>query len=324
MRRSPVALALVAVALTAAACGGSGKSSSSSDTAGTEVAASDNGNAAGILSAIDTKAATGPQKLKLDLTLDIKGSPSDAQLAVFTKRPINVGLDGVVDATGKVGDVNVSVKLGDTPIQAEIRYGGAKSWIQIDGKWYDLPADALSSTTGQSLPSGTSVSSVDAGKILAAIGDPSKLLENASVSSEKVEGIDSDKVSGDVNMAGVATAVANISKSMGTSDAKAPTQAEIDKVVAQLDKVVKKAHVDLWVGKDDHKVHRVAFAVDATMDAATKTSSGIEALALNFDVTTVDAGAPDVSAPSSVGTRAEFQTALIGLLGKVMGGAASG
>ena len=63
-----------------------------------------------------------------------------------------LGLDGVVDATGKSGDVNVSVTLGDTPIEAEIRYGGGKSWIQIDGKWYDLPADALSSTTGQSLP----------------------------------------------------------------------------------------------------------------------------------------------------------------------------
>ena len=129
--------------------------------------------------AIDTQAVTGPQKLKLDLTVDIKGSPTDAQLAVFTKKPINVGLEGVVDATGKSGDVKLSVTLGDTPIDAEIRYGGGKSWIQIDDKWYDLPADALSSTTGQSLPTGTSVSSFDAGKILAAIGDPSKLLENA-------------------------------------------------------------------------------------------------------------------------------------------------
>jgi len=324
MRRSPVALALVAVALTAAACGGSGKSSSSSDTTGTEVSASGNGNAAGILSAIDTKAVTGPQKLKLDLTVDIKGSPTDAQLAVFTKKPIHVGLDGVVDATGKSGDVNVSVALGDTPVEAELRYGAGKSWIQIDGKWYDLPADALSSTTGQSLPTGTSMSSVDAGKILAAIGDPSKLLENASVSSEKVEGIDSDKVSGDVNMAGVANAAASLSQSMGDSGSKAPTQAEIDKVVKQLNDVVKTAHVDLWVGKDDHKVHRLAFAVDAAMDAATQKSSGIESLTLNFDVTTVDAEAPDASAPPSVGTPAEFQTALIGLLGKVMGGAAAG
>jgi hypothetical protein len=318
-----VALALVAVALTAAACGGSGKSASSG-TSGTAAAASDNGNAAGILSAIDTKAATGPQKLKLDLTVDITGSPTDAQIAVFTKQPINVHLDGVVDATGKGGDVKVSLTLGKTPIDVEIRYGGGKSWIQVDGKWYDLPADALSSTTGQSLPTGTSVSSFDAGKILAAIGDPSKLLQNASVSSEKVEGVDSDKVSGDVNMAGVATAAANLSKSMGNGGAKTPTQAEIDKVAAQLNDVVKKAHVDLWVGKADHKVHRLAVAVDATMDAATKKSSGIEALALNFDVTTVDAAAPDVSAPSSVGTQAEFQTALVGLLGKVMGGAAAG
>ena len=79
-------------------------------------------------------------------------------------------------------------------------------------------------------------------------------------------------------------------------------QAEIDKTVAQLNKVVKKAHVDLWVGKSDHKVHRVAFSVDAAMDDATKQSSGIDSARVNLDVTTVDTSAPDMSAPSSVGT----------------------
>ena len=49
-----------------------------------------------------------------------------------------------------------------------------------------------------------------------------------------------------------------------------------------------------------------------------------DSLDLKLDVTTVDASAPDVSAPSSVGTAAELQTAVIGLLGKVMGGAATG
>ncbi len=194
MRRSPVAVvALVAVALTTAACGSSSKSS---DSATTSASASDSGDAAGILSAIDTKASTGPQKIKLDLNVDIKGTPKDQQLAIFTKQPIHLGVDGAVDSAGKSADVNVSVTLGSSPIEAEIRSGGGKSYIQVDGKWYDLPASTLSSTTGTSLPAGASVSNLDAGKILAAIGDPSKLLDNASVSSESVEGIDSDKVSG--------------------------------------------------------------------------------------------------------------------------------
>jgi hypothetical protein len=324
MRRSPVAVAaLVAVALTVTACGSSSKSSDSSS-ADTSASASGSGDAAGILSAIDTKASTGPQKIKLDLTLDIKGTPKDQQLAVLTKEPIHLSVDGAVDSTARSADVNVSVTLGKTPIEAEIRTGGGKSWIQIDGKWYAVPADALSSTTGTSLPTGASASNLDAGKILAAIGDPSKLLDNASVSSESVEGIDSDKVSGDVNIAGLATAAATLSTSMGDSTSTPPTQAEIDKVVAQLNKIVKTAHVDLWVGKSDHKVHRVAFKVDATMDAATKQSQGIDSLSVNLDVTTVDSSAPDVSAPSSLGTQAEFQAAVIGLLGKVVGGSASG
>jgi hypothetical protein len=327
MRRSPVALAvLVAVALTASACGSSSKSSdttSPATTGGSGDSGGGAGGATGVLKAIDTSAATGAQKLKLDLAVDVKGSPTNAQLALFTKQPIDLTVDGVVDAGGKSADVNVSVTLGKDPINAEIRTGGGKSWLQIDGKWYDLPADALSSTTGQSLPSGVSASNLDAGKILAAIGDPSKLLDNATVSSEKVEGIDSDKVSGDVNITAAAEAVAKLSTSMGSSSG-APTQAQIDKSVAQLQKVLKTAHVDIWVGKSDHKVHRLAFSADAAMDDATKTSSGIDSLDLKLDVTTVDASAPDVSAPSSVGTAAELQTAVIGLLGKVMGGAATG
>jgi hypothetical protein len=328
MRRTPVALAFVAVALTAAACGSSGKSANSSTdssaTTGTQASSSGSGDAAGILSSIDRSAATGPQKLKLDLTVDIKGTPSNPQLAIFTKEPIHLGLDGVIDSAGKSGDINVSVTLGKTPINAEFRYGGGKSWIQIDGKWYDLPADALSSTTGTALPSGASAGNLDAGKVLSAIGDPSTMFENTSVSSEKVEGIDSDKVSGDINIAAVAAAAAKLSAASTGTTTTTPAQTSIDSGVAQLEKIVKKAHVDLWVGKSDHKVHRAVISGDATMDAATKTSSGIDSLTLNLDVTSVDASKPDVSAPSSVGTAQEFQTALVGLLTKVMGSAAAG
>ena len=105
---------------------------------------------------------------------------------------------------------------------------------------------------------------------------------------------------------------------------QATSQVDIDKAVAQLNKIIKKAHVDIWVGKSDHKVHRVAFSVDAAMDSATQQSQGIESATVNLDVTTVDTDAPDTSAPSSVGSETEFQAAVMGLLGKVMGGAAMG
>ena len=78
MRRSPVALAvLVAVALTASACGSSSKSSGTSATTGGS--GDSGGGATAILTAIDTKAATGPQKLKLDLSVDIRGTPTNAR-----------------------------------------------------------------------------------------------------------------------------------------------------------------------------------------------------------------------------------------------------
>ena len=82
MRRSPVAMAaLVAVALTVAACGGSSKSSDSSTPASTSSSSSGSGDAAGILSAIDTKAATGPQKLKLDVTVETRDAAHADEIA---------------------------------------------------------------------------------------------------------------------------------------------------------------------------------------------------------------------------------------------------
>ena len=95
--------------------------------------------------------------------------------------------------------------------------------------------------------------------------------------------------------------------------------------MAQLNKIVKKAHVDIWVGKSDHKVHRVAFSVDAAMDAATKQSQGIDSATVNLDVTTVDTErARHVGAVVGGHARRSSRPPLMGLLGKVMGGAAMG
>ena len=320
-RRSPVALALlVAVALTASACGSSGKSASP-DTSGSAGSGSGSGgDAAAIFAAMDRSASTGPQKMKLDLSVDIKGTPSDPQLAAFTKQPIKLGVDGVVDATGGNGDLNVSVSLGGDPIEAGFRYGGGKSWIRVDGKWYD--GGSLSAATGQTLPTGTATSGLDPDKILAAAGDPAKLFKNTSVSDGgSVEGVETDKVSGDIDLAAALKAGASLSKSMGgTSGAPALTDSQVESLSKQVNDMVKTAHVDMYVGKTDHRVHRTVFTIDAAMDDSTKSSSGIESVSVNLDVTTGDSSAPDVSAPSEVGTASEFQGALMGLLGKFMGG----
>jgi hypothetical protein len=327
MRRSPVALAvLVGLALTASACGSSSKSSDTTAPA-TSGGSGDSGGASGgataVLKSIDRTVGASPQKITLDVSLDIKGTPTNAQLAVFTKQPIHVKLDGVVDnGTSKGGDVNLDVDLGSTPIAAEIRYGGGKTWLKIDDKWYVLPADTLSSATGTSLPTGTA-SSLDVNKIIGAMGDSAGVFKNATVSDDTVEGIDSDKVSADVNFAQLGTVVAKGIAAMGTS-ASATTPADVDTAVAELQKTVKNAHVDMWVGKSDHKIHRSTITADAVLDAASKASTGIESVKVTFDATTVDGSAPDLSAPATVGSQAEFQTALVGLLGKVMGGASTG
>ena len=164
--------------------------------------------------------------------------------------------------------MNVSVTLGKTPIEAEIRTGGGKSWIQVDGKWY-APArrTSLSSTTGTSLPAGVSTSNLDAGKILAAIGDPVEAARQCLGFERHGRRYRFGQSVGRCQHRGRLRPLPQMSpRAWAIAAATAPSQAEIDKTVAQLNKIINKAHVDIWVGKSDHKVHRVAFSVDAAMD----------------------------------------------------------
>jgi hypothetical protein len=314
MRPARLPLASVAlVALVAAGCGGSSTKS------GTGSSSGGGSDAASVLSSIKTSAAaSGPSKVALTLSLEAKGTPTDPQTSAFLSKPITVKLDGPVDATAKKADITFSVAAGPLNLDGAVRESGDKAWLQFNGKWYALPAHALSSTSGSS-----STSSLDAGKLIAAFGRPSALVKNASlVGTEDVGGVKTDHVTGDIDIAALLRGIANVSKQTGSSTVVSP--AEIKSSMAKVRRYVKTAKVDVYVGQDDKVLHRLAATLDGVTDASTKTSTGIEGFNAKIDISSTPTSSPDVKEPDGVQPLSQLQQDLAPLLGGLSGSGIGG
>src|SRR5690349_11953143 len=137
----PMAGAVLALALVASGCGGGKKSDS------TTSAAPSGNSADAILNNISTNtAAAGPQKIDLNLSLGVQGTPKDPSLSAFLSKPVTLKVEGTADTTAKKTDVTFSLGAGPLNFDGGVRQLGDQAWLELNGKWYTLPADALSST----------------------------------------------------------------------------------------------------------------------------------------------------------------------------------
>jgi hypothetical protein len=317
-RRPALALLLVAgLSLTVVACGGS--SSNATSTSSSNASASGNGDAQVVLASIRTNVGEqGPQKISLAFTATISGSPKDPTLGAFLTKPISITLDGPVDTKAKKSDLTFELSAGPIKVDGGLRQVGDASFLQINGKWYSLPAGALSSTSGSTgSTTTTSSSSVDPQALLQAFGDPKALFANATLAgTEDVGGVKSDHVTGDVDLAALVKGVAAVAKDAGSGTSASPVSpAQVAQGVQSLQQYVKSASADLWVGQDDKQIHRFATTIDGTTDAATKASSGIDGFKITLDLSATPTSTPSVSAPSSPAPIAQLQQDLGGLLG---------
>src|SRR5262249_43166542 len=127
--------------------------------------------------------------------------------------------------------------------------------------------------------------------------------------------------SGDIDVAALVKGLANVSKGTGES---VVSPAELQKSVASVQKFVRTAHADVYVGQDDKELHRLAVKVDGVTDASTKSSSGIDGFNLSPDVSSTPPDSPSVDVPSDVAPLSQLQQDLGGLLGGLGGGSLGG
>lgn len=314
-RRSALAaLLVVGLSLTVAACGGSSSGSSSTSTSG--VAASSDGDAQAVLAGIRTDVTDqGPQKVSLSFSASVSGSPKDPTLGAFLGKPITITLDGPVDAKAKKSDLEFEVAAGPLKVDGALRQVGDASFVEVNGKWYSLPAGALSSSSGGTATTGSS--SVDPQALLQAFGDPKALFTNAKLAgSEDVGGVKSDHVEGDIDLAALVKGIGSVSKSTGSGASASPiSPAQIASSVQSLQQYVKSAAAELWVGQDDKQIHRFKTTIDGVTDDSTKSSSGIEGFKIEIDISATPTSSPSVSAPSSPAPIAQLEQDMGGLLG---------
>jgi hypothetical protein len=322
-RRSALALLLVVgLSLTVAACGG-GKSSSS--TTGTGASAGDN-DAQAVLAGVRTDVADqGPQKLNVEFTATVSGSPKDPTLGAFLGKPISLKLEGPIDARAKRSDLTFEVSAGPIKVDGGLRQVGDDAFVEVNGKWYSLPAGSLSSaSTGTTTTSGSS--SVDPQALLKAFGDPTALFKNAQLDgTEDVDGIKSDHVKGDIDLAALVRGISSVAGGAGSGASASPVSpAQVADGVKSLQQYVQSAAAELWVGQDDKQIHRFETTVDGTTDDATKSSSGIEGFKITLDVSATPTSTPSPSAPSSPAPIAQLQQDLGGLLGGLAAAGSAG
>jgi hypothetical protein len=323
-RRSALAaLLVVGLALIVAACGGGTSGSSSTSSAGASGASDSDARA--VLASIRTDvAAQGPQKISVSFSATVSGSPKDPTLGAFLGKPITIKLDGPVDAKAKRADLTFELAAGPIKVDGGLRQVGDAAFVEVNGTWYSLPANTLSSTSGSAATTGSST--IDPQALLQAFGDPKALVTNAKLTgSEDVGGVKSDHVQGGIDLAALVKGIAAVSKSSGTGATASPVSpAQVAQSVQSLQQYVKSASADIWVGQDDKQIHRFATTIDGVTDGSTRSSSGIEGFKIEIDVSATPTSSPSVSAPSNPSPIAQLQQDLGGLLGGLAAAGSAG
>ena len=141
---------------------------------------------------------------------------------------------------------------------------------QLNGKWYTLPADALSSSsggtgtgTGTTTTGGTS--KIDAQQIIAAFGKPGSIVKDAKLDgTEDVGGVKSDHITGTVDIAALVKGLTSAMSSVGSTSTPI-SPADLQSSVTQLQQYIKGATVDIYVGQSDHFVHKLATKIDGSI-----------------------------------------------------------
>ena len=307
---------LVLLSLIGAGCGGGDSSSTTTASTAATTSSGSSGDVKTILSSIKPVAEQGPQKIALNVAVKLDGTLKDPSVgALLGSGPIALNLSGPVDATAKAADLAFDLKAGKINLTGGLRLAGEKAFLKLNDKWYELPADALKTT------SSGSTGSVDLTKALAALGDPSALIKNGTVvGSETIDGIDTDHVAGDVDTAELVKAIARVTAAVNTSSSPIDTK-QITDATAKLEQFVKNAKVQLWVGKADKQIHRFKVSLDVVLDAKTKASSGLNGVNLDLALTATPTDSPSVEAPAGALPASQLQTDIGPIILAGLGGA---
>lgn len=241
------AAALVVASLVLAACGGgSDKSGENPQTV------------------LDEATLQGIESAKIDLTLGVKAAgPEGGNLDVSLSGPFQgegegslPQLDMTAKAKGRINGENVDFDGGVVllPNSAYVNYEGTE--YEVDPTTFSFLESALeqaqSEAGAETGSEGAAACQEEFGKLKVA-----EFVEgDANEGSANVDGTETAKISGDLDVSGALDAVLEVAESPGCRPQTAlagplPSQAEIEDAKDEVSNSVKSAKVDIYVGDDD-------------------------------------------------------------------------
>jgi hypothetical protein len=268
---------------------------------------------------------------KLALRLNV-----DAQGLASLKGPLAVRVAGPFQSQGPAQvpkfDLALDLGMGGNAIQAGAVSTGDKGFVTLQGRSYQL-SDALFKRLESSRKQATASKGNGQGTSLQALGiDPRRWLKDARERGvETLSGVQVIHVSAGIDVprfvadfATLLTKAGKLGVTGGSSQVPSTlTQAQRDKIV----KSVKTADVDVWTGKDDKALRRIAMHVtfDVPADARPKGTAAQKGT-LRFDLAIAELNRPQaIGAPANPRPLSELTAALRQVLGsaKQQGGGSS-
>jgi hypothetical protein len=198
------------------------------------------------------------------------------------------------DASGSGQNFNFDGGLISTGDAAYVNYKGSD--YQVTPALFDKFKQQLEQSAGQS--SQTPQSGKQLLQLLG-VKDAKDLLTNLSNDgTADVDGTQTNHISGDVNVNKLIDSVKNLASgasalgALGGSSSQIPSGAQLD----QIKSAIKTAHFDLYSGQDDNILRRLTLDIGVEPPS----SSGVDKLDLNFDITLGKVNEPQtISAPSN-------------------------
>jgi hypothetical protein len=305
--KAAVALLLSALAACAlAACGGS----SSSPSAGSLVS-----------DTFSSRSTIERGRLNLALALAPNGSgASSKSLSLHLTGPFDSSTAGRLPRFALKLDLNAA----GHPIQAGATATGSRLFVELAGTWFVAPEETFNAIEQGYAQATKAASSSKARSAFSSLGiEPRNWLSKPStVGTTTVGGEAVYHLTAGVDTNAFLRDVSKISQSSGALGAAVPGASAISSTaISELAKSISSAHVDLYTGKGDHLLRRLALVAVLTATPQTQALlSGASSAQVTFDLQLSQLNKPQsISAPSKPRPFSELLPALQQLFGALQG-----
>ena len=249
-------------------------------------------------------------------------------------KPLSVRLTGPFQSEGAGKLPQFSLKLdlnaGGHGLSAGATATGSALYVQLAGTWFSTPSATYKAIEEGFAKASSQASSSKVNSTFSSLGiDPAKWLSNPSeAGTATVGGVTAVHLTADVNIPAFLADVSKLSQAGSAFGAASPLPGAASispSVIGELAKSIRLARVDVYTGKDDHRLRRLE--VNASVAGTTQTRvllGGLSSAQVKVLLEFSDLNKPqNIAAPPNPQSPSQLLPALQQLLGALSGSGSS-